>query len=96
MSFTIAIAAIATVAPCALTQLCRIYAWSQPGIHNLFEEIVLDGIFEIKGMASFSDVLNEQQVKQIHSYVIHRTAEDYQLQRQAREQSDDLDYRGGI
>ena len=70
--------------------------WSQPGIHNLFEEIVLDGIFEIKGMASFSDVLNEQQVKQIHSYVIHRTAEDYQLQRQAREQSDDLDYRGGI
>ena len=65
--------------------------WSQPGIHTLFNQIVSDGIFVVKGMAGFSDVLNETQVEQIHSYVIKRIEEDYQ-----QEQSEELEYRGGI
>lgn len=41
------------------------------GIHQLFDKIVLDGLFSAGGMASFSDVLNEKNVEDIHVYLIH-------------------------
>ena len=40
------------------------------GTHAIFKQIVLDGVYSSKGMASFSDVLNENQVKAIHHYLI--------------------------
>ena len=40
------------------------------GVHQIFDKIVLEGIFGSGGMASFSDVLNEENVEDIHVYLI--------------------------
>ncbi len=45
--------------------------------HGLFNRIVLEGIYLDKGMASFSDILNEEEVDAIHAYVIARANEDW-------------------
>jgi quinohemoprotein ethanol dehydrogenase len=45
--------------------------------HDKFNQIVLGGIYVDKGMASFKDVLNEQQVGDIHAYLIARANEDW-------------------
>ena len=60
-------------------------------VHSIFKQILLDGVFVNNGMASFDDVLDEKQIGQIHSYLIERTTQDYQ-----QEQSEKLDFRGGI
>lgn len=41
----------------------------RPEINAIFEHIVLDGVFESKGMASFSDVLNKEDVQNIQKYL---------------------------
>jgi quinohemoprotein ethanol dehydrogenase len=41
-----------------------------PEKHQLFDEIVLRGAFEARGMAGFSDVLKEADSHAIHAYLI--------------------------
>jgi quinohemoprotein ethanol dehydrogenase len=45
--------------------------------HGLFNDIVLKGIYVDKGMASFADLLDEEQTEAIHAYVIARANEDW-------------------
>jgi quinohemoprotein ethanol dehydrogenase len=47
-----------------------------PGRRELFKQIVLEGLFASRGMASFSDVLSEQDVQLIDQYIRARAAED--------------------
>jgi quinohemoprotein ethanol dehydrogenase len=46
------------------------------GKHDLFKEIVLDGILAANGMASFADLVDEGDVNRIHAYVVSRANED--------------------
>ena len=45
---------------------------SAPGIHQAWRSIVLDGVLSGTGMASFSDVLNDQDAQDVHDYVINQ------------------------
>ena len=45
--------------------------------HGLFSDIVLKGIYLDKGMASFDDLLDADDVEAIHQYVIARANEDW-------------------
>jgi len=45
--------------------------------HGKFDQIVLGGLYLEKGMASFDDLLDEQQANDIHAYVIARANEDW-------------------
>ncbi|MFC4257400.1 PQQ-dependent dehydrogenase, methanol/ethanol family [Altererythrobacter xixiisoli] len=45
--------------------------------HGKFADIVLRGIYVDKGMASFSDIIDADQAKAIHSYLIARANEDW-------------------
>jgi quinohemoprotein ethanol dehydrogenase len=45
--------------------------------HAKFKDIVLGGLYVDKGMASFADLLNEQQASDIHAYLIARANEDW-------------------
>ena len=44
--------------------------------NGLYKEIVLDGILAGTGMASFADLLDENDVEKVQAYVIHRANED--------------------
>ena len=44
--------------------------YSKASIFDMFDNIVLDGIFLQKGMPSFSDRLNKEQTKKIKEYII--------------------------
>ena len=41
-----------------------------PGTHEIFNQIVLDGLYTGLGMVSFADVLDEKQAGDIHNYLI--------------------------
>jgi len=43
---------------------------SAPAIHQIWQEIVREGLLSNRGMASFADVLSRDDVKAVHSYVI--------------------------
>ena len=45
--------------------------------HAKFNAIVLEGIYLDKGMAAFDDLLSQEQVEDIHAYVIARANEDW-------------------
>jgi len=45
--------------------------------HALFNDIVLKGIYEDKGMASFADLLSVEDTEAIHGYIIARANEDW-------------------
>jgi quinohemoprotein ethanol dehydrogenase len=45
---------------------------SAPGIHEIWDDIVLGGVLVGNGMASFADVLNADDVRDIHAWVIDR------------------------
>ncbi|RIV90687.1 PQQ-dependent dehydrogenase, methanol/ethanol family, partial [Aurantiacibacter xanthus] len=45
--------------------------------HDKFAEIVLGGIYLDKGMASFADILSEDDGSAIHAYIIARANEDW-------------------
>ena len=49
------------------------------GTHDAFNQIVLEGLLASNGMASFSDVLSEQEVENIHHYVRARAHEDREV-----------------
>ena len=44
--------------------------------HQIFKEIVLDGLLADNRMASFADLLDEGDVARIEAYVVHRANED--------------------
>ena len=45
--------------------------------HGKFNDIVLRGIYLDKGMASFADLLSQDEVNAIHGYLIARANEDW-------------------
>jgi quinohemoprotein ethanol dehydrogenase len=45
--------------------------------HAAFNAIVLNGIFKAKGMASFADILKQDEADAIHAYLIARANEDW-------------------
>ena len=49
------------------------------GTHDLFNQIVLEGLLANNGMASFSDVLSEEEVNNIHHYIRARAHEDREV-----------------
>jgi len=46
------------------------------GTHQLFDQIVLEGVFAAKGMASFGDVLTQEDATRIHTYIRARANQD--------------------
>ncbi len=42
--------------------------------HNIFKDIVLNGVFSDLGMVSFADVIDEQQTEDIQAYIISEAA----------------------
>ena len=48
---------------------------------ELWNQVVLDGLFATKGMAGFDSVLNQQQAAQIRAYVIAVAQEDAKLKK---------------
>ena len=51
--------------------------WMTKETHDLFNQIVLDGIYREKGMVGFADVLKKEDADAIHQYLIARANEDY-------------------
>ncbi|MBT2133050.1 PQQ-dependent dehydrogenase, methanol/ethanol family [Croceibacterium sp. LX-88] len=45
--------------------------------HSKFNQIVLEGLYLDKGMASFADLLKKEDVEAIHNYLIARANEDW-------------------
>jgi quinohemoprotein ethanol dehydrogenase len=45
------------------------------GTHKVFRKIVLEGLYEAKGMASFAGLLSESDVDAIHAYILTTTKE---------------------
>jgi quinohemoprotein ethanol dehydrogenase len=51
--------------------------WMTPEVRAQFNEIVLEGLFEDKGMIGFGDTLTEEDSNAIHAFLIARANEDY-------------------
>ena len=49
--------------------------------HSKFSAIVLGGMYANKGMVGFSDILSQEDSKEIHSYLIQRAKDTYYLER---------------
>ena len=47
-----------------------------PESHKIFKDIVIDGVYAVKGMASFGDILNEKDTENIRQYIISRGIAD--------------------
>jgi quinohemoprotein ethanol dehydrogenase len=56
--------------------------------HRMFNEIVLEGVLEDRGMSNFSDRLSEADVDSIYAYINARSWEDYKLQEDAKIQTE--------
>ncbi len=52
-------------------------------VHQIFANIVLDGVFQVKGMPSFSDLLQKEDANDIHAYILERIAEDRRLEQES-------------
>jgi len=48
-----------------------------PETHAAFDRIVLEGVLEDKGMASFADLLTSEDAAAVHAYLISRANEDW-------------------
>jgi len=55
-----------------------------PGLHAEFKEIVLRGLLAPAGMERFDDILSEQEVENIHAYLIDRSWAAYRAQEAAK------------
>jgi len=51
-----------------------------PTTREHFDAIVREGMLEDNGMPNFSDLLSEQDVQDVYSYIIKRATEDRTLQ----------------
>jgi len=47
------------------------------GTHEIFNDIVLDGVMSELGMASFADQISEEDSDAIHAFIIARAHEDW-------------------
>ena len=60
----------------------------QPGTHDVFDRIVLEGLLTPNGMPRFDDVLKPEQIKAIHAFLIDEQrkvrARELQLQREGK------------
>ena len=60
----------------------------QPGTHDVFDRIVLEGLLVPNGMPRWNDVLKPEQVKAIHAFLIDQQkqvrARELQLQREGK------------
>jgi quinohemoprotein ethanol dehydrogenase len=54
--------------------------YSDKSIHDIYPNIVLDGIFAAKGMASFADLLEREDVDNIQAYVLSEAWKHYNKQ----------------
>ena len=45
--------------------------------HGKFNDIVMHGAYQAKGMANFSDVLSQEDADAIHAYITARANEDW-------------------
>ena len=52
--------------------------------HRMFNEIVLEGVLEDRGMSNFSDRLSQADVDSIYAYINSRAWQDYKLQEDAK------------
>ena len=52
--------------------------------HRMFNEIVLEGVLEDRGMSNFSDRLSQADVDSIYAYINSRAWQDYKLQENAK------------
>ena len=52
--------------------------------HRMFNESVLEGVLEDRGMSNFSDRLSEADVNDIYAYINSRSWQDYKLQEEAK------------
>jgi quinohemoprotein ethanol dehydrogenase len=59
--------------------------YSSKAVHDNFKKIVLEGVLVNAGMASFSDLITEEEAEAIHAYIIHRAKQDRALQLEAAE-----------
>ena len=50
--------------------------------HEMFNEIVLEGLLEQNGMANFSSLINKKETDQIHSYIIATATKARETQKQ--------------
>lgn len=51
----------------------------QPTTHRFFQQIVRDGLYLQAGMPHFGDILSEQGVEDIHTYLIDKGNQDHEL-----------------
>jgi quinohemoprotein ethanol dehydrogenase len=60
----------------------------QPGTHEVFDKIVLEGLLLANGMPRWDDLLKSDQVKAIHAFLIDEQgrvrARELQLQREGK------------
>jgi mono/diheme cytochrome c family protein len=52
--------------------------------HRMFNEIVLEGVLEDRGMSNFSDRLSASDVDSIYAYINSRAWQDYKVQEDAK------------
>jgi quinohemoprotein ethanol dehydrogenase len=52
----------------------------RPEVHDLFNEIVLRGVFSARGMASFADILGADDAENIHAYLIDQSWQAFRHQ----------------
>ena len=60
-----------------------------PQTHRMFKEIVLEGLLVDRGMSSFADRFNEDDVDDIYAFINARSWQDYTLQEDAKKQAAD-------
>ncbi len=53
-------------------------------VHDLFRDIVLNGVLASKGMERFDDVLSEADVDAIHAYLVDQSWQAYKAQEQSK------------
>lgn len=51
-----------------------------PEVHRAFEDILLGGALATRGMEGFDDILSEEEVEDIHAYLIDEARRAYRLQ----------------
>jgi quinohemoprotein ethanol dehydrogenase len=49
------------------------------GKHEIFDQIVLEGVLAVNGMANFSDVVSKPDADRIHAYIVHTANTDREL-----------------
>jgi hypothetical protein len=55
-----------------------------PQTHRMFNEIVLEGVLTDRGMSSFADRFNQQDVDDVYAFINFRSWQDYELQEAAK------------